>query len=440
MTLFSNPLIAWGVWRAFSTAIFFFALVVSTVPILVLYNGLAGSHGNSTVTGLLIISSLVAVALLSQWRRLALNFCDAAFVAYAGCVAISFWMNGATDVKEAALLILTLAAYPAARLFAGTGLKSTFVFASLAIVTIGAFVTTFELINQWNSINDKPLLFGMYEAGGNFVISLGILLIALTCIDMTTRQRIATGFLIIPATVIFAASMVRLTFIAILVSLAIATFLSPARKRRPIAAVILVLLVAISTGLFVRSHKTTLLAGYAANAAKTVSGLMIAAAASSDHKVTSPVPKEDKTTLPSCSSKINFDNSIDIRIGLLRDAIALIKSSGWFGIGLDGFMKRSCIPSTEVHNSFLQAAIEFGWLGGTALLVLVCLAFFYLLPLARTDPEARFALCSLVCVTILTIGSGRTTHDELLFLFLGFAASLHNFSPRTSFIQHREGC
>ena len=405
---------------------FFFALVVSTVPILVLYNGLAGSHGNSVVTGLFIVSSLAAVAMFNQWRRFVPNLCDVAFAAYVGCISVSLWTNGVPDVKEAALLMLTLAAYPAARLFAGSGLKPTFVFVTLAIVTAGATVTAFELTNQWNSINDRVLLFGMYAAEGNFVLSLGILLIALTSIDMTTRQRIAAGFLIIPATVIFAASMVRLTFIAILVSLAIAAFLSAPRQRRQIAAVILVALLAISTGLFARSHKTTLLAGYAANGIETASRLMITAVAPSDPKAKPSGAKEDKTALPSCSSKINLDDTIDIRIGLLRDALELVKKSGLFGIGLDGFIRLSCIPTTAVHNSFLQAAIEFGWAAGLALLAMVGLASFYILLLAQSDAEARFALCSLVCITILTLGSGQTSRDGLLFLFLGLAAGLHN--------------
>ncbi|SHH17228.1 O-antigen ligase family protein [Bradyrhizobium erythrophlei] len=405
---------------------FFFALVVSTVPILVLYNGLAGSHGNSIVTGLFIVSSLVAVALFSQWRRFVPNLCDVAFVAYVGCIAISFWLNGVADIKQTALLILTLAAYPAARLFAGTGLKPTFVFVTVAIVAAGSAVTAFELVRQWDSAYEKPMIFGMFAAGGNFLISLGIAMIAVTCLEMSARQRISATLLIIPAAAIFAASMVRLAFVAILVSLALGAYLSAPRIRRQIAAVILVTILAIATGLFVRSDKTMIMAGYAANGIKTI----VASAAPDDFAAV--VPVGEKRKLLSCSTRINLVDTIDVRLGLLRDAITLLKSSDWFGIGLDGFMKRSCIPAAEVHNSFLQAAIEFGWLGGIALLALVCLSGFYLLPLARSDTEARFAVCSLVCITILTIGSGRTSNDGLLFLFLGFAAGLHNLKPGNS--------
>jgi hypothetical protein len=410
---------------------FFLALVVSSVPILVLYNGLAGTRGNSIVTGIFMVSSLAAVALFNDWRRFVPNLCDGAFLAYVVCIAFSFWLNGAPDTKEAALLILTLAAYPASRLFAGTGLKPSFIFASLAIATIGAFVAGFALINQWNSIHDKPWLFGMFDASGNFVVLLGLSLIVLTCIELTARQRIAAAFLIIPAIVIFAAAMVRLTFIAILVSLAVDAFFSAPTKRPQIVAVILVVLVTISTGLLARSHKTTLLAGYAANAVKTLSGSMVPRAAPSNSDVAATAQEGSKVTLPSCSSKTNLDDSIDIRLSLLRDASVLIQRSGPFGIGLDGFLKLSCVPTTAVHNSFLQAAIEFGWAACLALIAMVSLAGFYIFPLARSDAEARFALCSLVCITILTLGSGRTSRDGLLFLFLGFAAGLHNFKSQS---------
>jgi hypothetical protein len=403
---------------------FFFALVVSTVPILVLYNGLAGSHGNSPVTGIFIVSSLAAVALFNQWRRFVPNLCDAAFVAYVGCIAVSFWLNGIDDIKEAALLILTLAAYPAARFFVGTGLQPTFVFVTLPIVTAGAGVTAFELVRQWDNTFEKPSLFGLGGAGGNFLISLGFAMIAMTCLNMPTRQRIVAGILIALETVIFAASMVRLAFIAILVSLALsALFSTPARKRQ-IAIVIVVTIVAIATGLFVRSEKTIVMAGFAANGFKT----LIASAMPGDVGMAATIIQTGEKRLPSCSSSININDSIDIRLGLLRDAVELAKNSGWFGIGLGGFMKLSCIPSIEVHNSFLQAVIEFGWTGSIALLALVGIAVAYLLPLAQSHPEARFALCSLTCITILTLGSGRTSHDGLLFLFLGFASGLHNFS------------
>jgi hypothetical protein len=401
---------------------FFLALIVSTVPILVLCNGFAGSVGNSLVTGIFIVCSTSAVALFGEWRRVAPNLCDLAFVAYAGCVAVSFWLNGFSDIKEAQLLALSLACYPACRVFAGDGLKPTFVFVTLSIVALGTLVTAFDLIDQWDHPHGKPLLFGRFEAGSNFLMSLGFAVIALACTEMTTRLRIWAAVLITPAIVIFAASMVRLPFIAILAALSIGAYFSSPARLRQMATVILLVLVAVSAGLLLRSNRTPVFLGYATLALSTLSESVIPAAESTELNAS----EGNAPVAPSCSMNINHDDSINIRIGLFRDAMSLIKRSGLFGVGLDGFMKQSCISSTQVHNSFLQAGIEFGWLGGISLLAMVCIAGFYLLPLARADPEARFALCSLVCITIATLGAGRTSRDGILFLFLGFAASLHN--------------
>ena len=77
---------------------------------------------------------------------------------------------------------------------------------------------------------------------------------------------------------------------------------------------------------------------------------------------------------PSCYLTVNPRNSIAIRKVLVQDALFLIPRSGWIGTGLDSFMKFSCIKLTEVHNSILQAAVEFGWLGGSLLLAIIVVA------------------------------------------------------------------
>ena len=67
--------------------------------------------------------------------------------------------------------------------------------------------------------------------------------------------------------------------------------------------------------------------------------------------------------LPSCRLAVNMRNSIAIRKALAKDAIYLIPMAGLLGLGLDNFMKLSCIKANEVHVSILQVAVEFGWLG-----------------------------------------------------------------------------
>jgi O-antigen ligase len=113
---------------------------------------------------------------------------------------------------------------------------------------------------------------------------------------------------------------------------------------------------------------------------------------------------------------------------LVQDALFLIPRSKWLGTGLDSFMKFSCIRLTEVHNSVLQAAVEFGWFGGTLLLTVILAALGALFPLARHDDAARFVLCSLAFVALLTLAHGRVSRDGPLFALLGCAVGLRETS------------
>jgi hypothetical protein len=84
-------------------------------------------------------------------------------------------------------------------------------------------------------------------------------------------------------------------------------------------------------------------------------------------------------------------------------------------------MNFSCIEATEVHNSILQATIEFGWLGGLSLALLIASLIWQLV---RRDGRARFVLYGLVYVTLLSFAHGRTSHDAMLFVFLGLASAI----------------
>jgi len=91
-------------------------------------------------------------------------------------------------------------------------------------------------------------------------------------------------------------------------------------------------------------------------------------------------------------------------------------------------MKFSCIKSTEIHNSILQAAVEFGWLGGALLLALIVVAGSTMLSLARHDDASRFVLCSLAFVVLLSLAHGRVSRDGVLFALLGCAVGLKETS------------
>jgi hypothetical protein len=90
--------------------------------------------------------------------------------------------------------------------------------------------------------------------------------------------------------------------------------------------------------------------------------------------------------------------------------------------------KSSCIERTETHYSILQAAVEFGWLGGALLLFITAVAVGPVLPLARQDDATRFVLCSLVYVILLSCAHGRLSRDGVLFAFLGAAVGLREAS------------
>ena len=102
------------------------------------------------------------------------------------------------------------------------------------------------------------------------------------------------------------------------------------------------------------------------------------------------------TETPSCRLAVNTRNSIAIRQALAKDAIYLIPTAGLVGTGLDSFMRFTCVEAHEVHISVLQAAVEFGWIGGTLWVLLMSVTIYRLAPLAKRCAAARFVLCSLV--------------------------------------------
>jgi len=94
-------------------------------------------------------------------------------------------------------------------------------------------------------------------------------------------------------------------------------------------------------------------------------------------------------------------------------------------------MKFSCIRLTEVHNSILQAAVEFGWLGGSLLFLIIVLVGSLILPLARQDDVSRFVLCSLIFILFPSLTSGRVSRDAILFALLGCAVGLKEAARTT---------
>ena len=122
---------------------------------------------------------------------------------------------------------------------------------------------------------------------------------------------------------------------------------------------------------------------------------------------------------PSCDLQINIKNSVAIRKALALDAIYLAPASGLFGTGLDSFMKFSCVKLTEVHNSLLQAVVEFGWLGGVLLLGLAGFSMASIVPLAKQGRVPLFLFSSLAFLILISMAHGRLSREFALFAFLG---------------------
>ena len=389
-----------------------FAILVSTHSVLVLCFGLTGSSGNSLFTGAFLTVTPLAVGLLCFRRGIVLLPVDYLFFAFLHCVVSSCVLNGWTgDAKEYELLVLSLAAYPACRFVSRADMVSgrpAFIWATGIIVLLGTIATATALWQQWDDQHGKPFVFG-FDAGATYFLgSLGFLVITLVTAGRLAMRRTAfVSALVFLPTAVFAASLVRFTFIALAGSLCLATILGEAKQRWHVVAVGLVMLVALAAGLFARYDKAR---HYAEYALEQPSGL-----------VGSEKP-------PSCYLTVNPRNSIAIRKVLIQDAFFLIPRAGWIGTGLDSFMKFSCIRMTEIHNSILQAAVEFGWLGGSLLLVMVVIAASSIIPLSRHDDAARFVLCSFAFVVLLSLAHGRLSRDGVLFALLGCAVSLKETS------------
>jgi hypothetical protein len=91
----------------------------------------------------------------------------------------------------------------------------------------------------------------------------------------------------------------------------------------------------------------------------------------------------------------------------------MIPRAGFFGIGLAGFEKASCMKQYP-HNIFLQTAVELGLPAALLLLALLVIAF----TAAFGD---SFVLAGLVFAGVEAIFSGALTGAILLFGFTGWA-------------------
>lgn len=401
------------------------ASLLSANAIFVLIYSAAGVTGSSIFTGAFFVTCEVCLLSIAYRRDIEMDLADWFFVAFLVSIAGSLFMNGDTaPLKDWLIFAVSLASYVCCRFVRSeylACLRTTYLWIASPIVAIGTVITAYFLILQWNDLHGKPLVFG-FDAATNFLSAFGFLVIALVTTPLTLRCRVVLSALVFLSVGIFAAAMVRFYFVAIVVALFLAAVLSSGRQRVYIAIIIATMLAGATVGLLARFDTAKVLMTYAIQETETSTIQKTVASTREKYNRTEMV---ENIVPPSCNLDIDLNNSVAIRKALLRDAFYVIPSAGLFGLGLDSFLTLSCIKGIEVHNSILQAAIEFGWLGALFFLLLIGVAGYRLLPLSRKDDGARFVFCSLAYVTIVSMAHGRVSHDLLLFAFIGLAVGIY---------------
>ena len=212
-------------------AAWFLAVGASVPPLLLLLFGGLGIHGNAVVTACFLVVPICGVACFGTTRGLRIGIEDAAFAALATCSAISFALNPfVASPKDVLMLIMTLAAYPAARLLSAEYIpfiRQACFRISAILVAIGVVVIVPPLVSTWSRIG-RPIVFGFDNAPTSFSVSLGLLVLTFVTSQpvLSSRKGLLTTALISIGSMVFAASMVRFVLIAILAIPAICFVLS----------------------------------------------------------------------------------------------------------------------------------------------------------------------------------------------------------------------
>src|SRR5215475_12195139 len=121
--------------RAFDPHSFLLAIITSSSAIFVLAYGLG--IGSPLTTAAVLSGAIAALFAFGDRSRFIFVEIDLLFLAFGICIGISFALNGWPAQKDAALLALSLAAYPAGRCIPRGEIGLPFICISAAIVLIG---------------------------------------------------------------------------------------------------------------------------------------------------------------------------------------------------------------------------------------------------------------------------------------------------------------
>jgi len=427
-----------------------FAAFISPHAAIVLLLGLAGSLGNTVFTSLFLSGTTALVWFLTFRSDIVVSALDYMFAGFVAVVVCSVLSNGLTaEPKEYALLTLALSAYPACRFIRASDLargRDGFVGLLAIVAILGAAVTLVALTEEWGGPRSKPLIFGFSALPIFALQSLSYLVFAVLMMrQLTVRRTLLFSLLLFIPLAIFASALVRFTFVALIAALVVGACSSSTWRRKNVLIVIAAIVLSVTAGFVSRPQHIARYASYAigggqtdpqapapaANEAPATSNAGQAPAASPANSAGVPAqkpqqPVELQKRAPSCTTEtnVNLQNSIAIRKVLLLDAAFMLPGAGLFGYGLDGFTKVSCMAGHQMHNSVLQAFVEFGWLGGMLLSALIVTSLWSIMRMAKGDAASRFVSCCLTFVVLLCLVHGRLSREAAVFAWIGTVAGM----------------
>jgi hypothetical protein len=406
-----------------------FAIAVIAFPILTLGFGLAGSTGNGPITAGWL-SAVSAFLILANRRIPNYHPTDGVFAAFVACCAISVWRSFDPDSwKEYLLLAICVPApYLAGRLTTVSQLKRTpqaVLMVSAAFTLVATIVVAYSLYESGLDGLYRTNVLGLGEAQVVFSVALGCLAISLAHADLPIGKLPARSFLflVFTATMVLVASMVRFTILAIIASLIFAAIVFWFQRKRDDRKAALLICVACLLGTLAATSFRPTVTAFAGEAVADV-----VHEAGGSHPVAAP------DGIPSCQHPITAeDRSVHLRAILLKDALYLFPKVGFFGFGLNSFQSMTCLNGGyQIHNIFLQAYVELGFIAGTLLLILAIspLAYLRSVNIDRDCFLARnFLVVLLAFFCLLGLAHGSVSRALPLFFLIGTIASFFANEP-----------
>jgi hypothetical protein len=427
-----------------------FSIALVVFPVLLLLFGGMGLSGNSVVTALALsvpVVALIAIGFL-DWRSFHLSILDVIVLFFLASVLISSIRHlSLVEIREVGLFVICcILSYAAGRMTNLSKLTAApgYTLAISGLVAVAACIATVpELYRVWNIAEKRPMVFGFEHSANLFAMTLGPLVFGFACsrVRWNSVPSALVLVLICLATAVFVASLVRYAFVAILVSAGLMLVVCIGTKDRAkmfrTTLATLAIVLGISLGLSARSSSVygfakAALQEYDETASKghkveivAVPELIVpSASAFGPRALAGNLAATQDQLPPSCKTEVSPENSVLIRRSLYKDAFYLVPNTGFFGIGLDNFKRTTCIKGHQVHNIYLQAIIEAGWVGGAALLSLTVFSFLFLSKLIRSPSPSEcstfmFLLANFGFAALLGIAHGTISRELCYFLCAG---------------------